>query len=348
VGPDPIVLEITNGFHEIGREIEMPKTVLAFAEQRNGTLKKTAFEVVCAAAGLANQGQMDVTAVLVGSGVKGLAEELGRFGASKVLLYDDENLANYTGECYSAALMHAVEQSDPGAVLFPASSMGKDLAPRVAAKIGTSLASDCVELKLDGDEFLAKKPIFAGKAYAWMQSSADTFVASLRPNVFTPSEQGAEAAIEKVDFKPGPDDLKVSVKEFEKTGGDFVELTEAETIVSGGRGMKEPENYKVIEELAGLLNGAVGASRAAVDAGWREHSDQVGQTGKTVTPTLYIACGISGAIQHLAGMSSSKVIVAINKDPEAPIFKVADYGIVGDLFEVLPALTEEIKKAVAS
>jgi electron transfer flavoprotein alpha subunit len=173
-----------------------------------------------------------------------------------------------------------------------------------------------------------------------------TFIATLRPNVFPAEEKGGEVAVEKADFAPSPDDLKVSLREVVKSAGEKAELTESEVIVSGGRGMKGPENFPVIEELASALNAAVGASRAAVDAGWREHSDQVGQTGKTVSPTLYIACGISGAIQHLAGMSSSKVIVAINKDPEAPIFKVADYGIVGDLFEVIPALTEEIKKTL--
>ncbi|MBU0753754.1 MAG: electron transfer flavoprotein subunit alpha/FixB family protein, partial [Planctomycetes bacterium] len=194
----------------------------------------------------------------------------------------------------------------------------------------------------------ARRPIFASKAYAWVESSGNCFFATLRPNVFTPSEKGGDAAVEKVDFKPDAGALKVSLKEFVQSGGDRIELTEAKIIVSGGRGMKGPENYKIIEELAEALRGAVGASRASVDAGWRPHADQVGQTGKTVAPTLYIACGISGAIQHLAGMSSSKVIVAVNKDPEAPIFKVADYGIVGDLFEVVPALTKAFKEMLES
>ena len=177
-----------------------------------------------------------------------------------------------------------------------------------------------------------------------MESSAPVFVATLRPNVFPAEESGGASQVEVLEFIPAPEDLRVTVKEKIKTQAERPELTESDIIVSGGRGMKGPENFKIIEELADTLHAAVGASRAAVDAGWREHSDQVGQTGKTVSPTLYIACGISGAIQHLAGMSSSKVIVAINKDPEAPIFNVADYGIVGDLFEVVPALTEEIKK----
>jgi electron transfer flavoprotein alpha subunit len=324
----------------------MSKAILAFAEQRNGNLRKTAFEVVSAAANLAGQNQGEVVALLIGSGVEGLAAELGKYGAAKVLVYDDAAFGDYTGEAYCAATADAVGRVDPCAVLFPNSALGKDLAPRAAAKAGTGLVADCVELKCEGDSFCARRPIFAGKAFAWTESAAPIFIASLRPNVFTPKESGGDAQAEKVDFTPAADDLKVKLKEFAKSGGDQVELTEAEIIVSGGRGMKGPENYNIIEDLAKAVNGAVGASRAAVDAGWRPHADQVGQTGKTVSPTLYIACGISGAIQHLAGMSSSKVIVAVNKDPEAPIFKLADYGIVGDLFEVVPALTEEFKKII--
>ncbi|MHC4944748.1 MAG: electron transfer flavoprotein subunit alpha/FixB family protein [Planctomycetota bacterium] len=324
----------------------MSNAILAFAEQRNGNLRKTAFEVVSAAAELASQKQGEVVALLIGSGVESLAAELGKYGAAKVLVYDDAAFGDYTGEAYGAAAANAVEKTAPCAALFPHSSLGKDLAPRAAAKAGTSLIADCVELKSEGDKFAARRPIFAGKAFAWTESSAGIFFASLRPNVFTPKESGGDAQAEKVDFTPDSGDLKVKLKEFAKTAGDRVELTEAEIIVSGGRGLKGPENYNIIEDLAQALRGAVGASRAAVDAGWRPHADQVGQTGKTVSPTVYIACGISGAIQHLAGMSSSKVIVAINKDPEAPIFKLADYGIVGDLFEVVPALTEEFRKVI--
>jgi electron transfer flavoprotein alpha subunit len=320
----------------------MSNTILAFAEQRNGKLRKAAYEVVSAAA----QAGGDVVALIIGSGVEGLAGELGKYGASKVLVCDNDAFKDYTGESYGAAASSAVQSVNPSAVLFPASTMGKDLAPRVAVRAGVSVASDCVELKDDGGKLTARRPIFAGKAFAWVEASAEPFMATLRPNVFMAKETGGDAAVEKLDFTPGADDLKVKVKEFTQSGGDKVLLTEAEIIVSGGRGMKGPENYNIIEELAAVLKGAVGASRASVDAGWRPHADQVGQTGKTVSPTLYIACGISGAIQHLAGMSSSKVIVAINKDPEAPIFKIADYGIVGDLFEVVPALTEELKKAL--
>jgi len=321
----------------------MSNIIAAFVEQKNGSLKKTAFEVVSAAADLAKESQMDIVAILIGSGVEGLAPELGKFGASKILVYDNENFQNYLGESYTAAMVHAVESISPTAVLFPASSMGKDLAPRVGAKLKTSVMTDCVELKAEGGQLIARRPIFASKAFAWMESGADMSIASLRPNVFTATEKPVDPTVEKVEFAPSTDDLKVTLKEAVVASGDKIELTEAEIIVSGGRGLKDPENYNILEDLANTLKGAVGASRAAVDAGWRPHSDQVGQTGKTVSPTLYIACGISGAIQHLAGMSSSKVIVAINKDPEAPIFKIADYGIVGDLFEIIPALNEELK-----
>jgi electron transfer flavoprotein alpha subunit len=323
----------------------MSNAILAFAEQRDGQFRKTAGEVVSAAADLAEKGQQEVVALVIGSGVEGLAGELGRYGAARVLVYDAEQLKDYTGMNYAAAVFDAVQKVDPSAVLFSASKMGKDLAPRVAAKAGASVASDCVEMKLEDGTITARRPIFAGKAYAWTVSSG-TFIATLRPNVFPAKEKDGTAALEKVDFSPAADEPKITLKEVIKAAGKKAELTESEIIVSGGRGMKGPENFNIIEELAQALNAAVGASRAVVDAGWREHADQVGQTGKTVTPNLYIACGISGAIQHLAGMSSSKVIVAINKDPEAPIFKLADYGIVGDVFEVVPALTEEIKKSV--
>ncbi|MFH2002292.1 MAG: electron transfer flavoprotein subunit alpha/FixB family protein [Planctomycetota bacterium] len=322
----------------------MSKTIVAFAEQRNGSLRKTAYEAVSAAATLAGQIQAEVTAVLIGSGIESLAVELGKFGASKVLVYDDAAFKNYIGEAYGAALWHACGQVGPCATLLCASTIGKDLAPRIAAKAGASVATDCLELKGDGGAILAKRPIFAGKTFSWVTTSAEMLIATLRPNVFTPSEKPVDVQVEKVGFTPNADDLKVTLKETMAAGADKIELTEAEIIVSGGRGMKGPENYGILEDLAKALRGAVGASRAAVDAGWRPHADQVGQTGKTVSPSLYFACGISGAIQHLAGMSSSKVIVAINKDPEAPIFSIADYGIVGDLFEVIPAITEEVKK----
>jgi electron transfer flavoprotein alpha subunit len=320
----------------------MSGVILAFAEQRNNAFRKPAFEVTSAAARLAAETGDEVVALLIGSGVEGMAADLGKYGASRVAFCDNEAFKDYNGETYAAAVCQAVEKYSPTLILFPASSLGKDLAPRIAPCIGAGMAADCIELKVEDGKYCARRPIFAGKVHAWISTATDRLIGTLRPNVFAAEEKGGEAAVERIDFTPS--EPKAILKEILQEASGKIELTEANIIVTGGRGMKGPENYGILEELATLLKGAVGASRAAVDAGWRPHSDQVGQTGKTVSPTLYIACGVSGAIQHLAGMSSSKYIVAINKDPDAPVFKVADYGIVGDLFEVVPAMIEEAKK----
>jgi electron transfer flavoprotein alpha subunit len=322
----------------------MSGVILAFAEQRNNEYRKPAYEVTSAAARLAKDTGGEAAAVVVGSGVEGMAAEIGKYGAARVAVCDSGELKDYTGELYAAAVCLAVEALKPTVILFPHSAMGKDLAPRVAACLGHGLAADCTEIKFEDGNVQARRPIFAGKVHAWIESKTDCFVATLRPNVFAAEELGGAGAAESVAFTPPGDGKHAVLKEIVQEASGKIELTEADIIVSGGRGMKGPENYKILEELAAALKGAVGASRASVDAGWRPHSDQVGQTGKTVSPTLYIACGISGAIQHLAGMSSSKFIVAINKDADAPIFKVADYGIVGDLFEIIPAMIEEAKK----
>ena len=225
-------------------------------------------------------------------------------------------------------------------------SREKDLSGRLAARLGAGMAQDCIEFSIEDSNLVAKRPIYAGKAYATVTFKGSPQIATARPNVFELNEPDESRSAEVIDAEFSLDDsqLKTRVAEFIQEAGGKVDLTEAEKIVSGGRGMKGPENYKILEELADLIDATVGASRSAVDSGWRPHSDQVGQTGKVVSPNLYIACGISGAIQHLAGMSTSKYIVAINKDPDAPIFQKADYGVVGDLFDVVPALTEEIKK----
>jgi len=323
----------------------MSGLILAFAEQRNKAFRKPAFEVVSAAASLAKASGGEAAALLVGAGIEGLAADLGKYGVSKVVVLDHEDLDAFNGELYAKAVCQAVEKMGPSTVLFPGSSQGKEIAPRVAAALAVGIAGDCTEMAIEDGKVIARRPIFAGKIHAWVESRSDILVATLRPNVFSIKETGGEAAIEKLDFTPPAEPVKAVLKEVLQEAGDKIELTEADIIVSGGRGLKGPENYKMLEELASALKGAtVGASRASVDAGWRPHSDQVGQTGKTVSPTLYIACGISGAIQHLAGMSSSKYIVAINKDADAPIFKIADYGVVGDLFEVVPAMIEEAKK----
>ncbi|HEU5320646.1 MAG TPA: electron transfer flavoprotein subunit alpha/FixB family protein, partial [Methylomirabilota bacterium] len=283
-----------------------------------------------------------VTAVLVGSGVEGLAADLAAHGADAVHLFDAPELALYATEPYGRALAQAVKDAQPAAVLVPFTAMGKDLAPRVAAQLEAGLVSDCVALSPKDGRLEARRPMYAGKAYATVRWREGLQMASLRPNVFA---LGARDEARKAEVKKGTVEAaaRARVTRVAASAGGKVELTEAQTIVSGGRGLKGPENFHLVESLAAAFGAAVGASRAVVDAGWVDHQYQVGQTGKTVSPTLYIACGISGAIQHLAGMSSSKVIVAVNKDPDAPIFKVANYGLVGDLFEILPKLTEAAK-----
>ncbi|MDZ7319829.1 MAG: electron transfer flavoprotein subunit alpha/FixB family protein [candidate division KSB1 bacterium] len=326
----------------------MAKAVMAIAEQRNGVFRKVTFEVVSEARRLADQLGSELVVVLLGSGMNGLSAELAHYGANKVLVGESDIFKNYSPEGFTRTILEATKKVDPEIILLPASTFGKDLGPRLAAHLGVGLATDCVKLKLENGRLFALRPMYAGKVLAEHELLATPQMASLRPNNFAvlPPDTSKTAVVEPLSVPVSAADLKAVVKEFVASGGGKIELTEANIIVSGGRGMKGPENYKILEDLASVLGAAVGASRSAVDAGWRPHSDQVGQTGKTVSPNLYIACGISGAIQHLAGMSSSKCIVAINKDPEAPIFQRADYGIVGDLFEVVPRLTEEFKKII--
>ena len=245
---------------------------------------------------------------------------------------------------YATVISEIAKRENAEIVLFSATAMGKDLAPRVAVRLNAGLATDCISLKVEGGDVIATRPIYAGKVLVDLKIQSAVKVFSLRPNVFpTVQSDSVNCNVESAAVEFADKDFETKVVEINQTVGKL-DVAEADIIVTGGRGMKGPEHFTIIEELAGLLGGAVGASRAVVDAGWRPHSEQVGQTGKTVSPTLYFAVGVSGAIQHLAGMSSSKYIVAINKDKEAPIFQVADYGIVGDAFEVLPAVTREVKK----
>ncbi len=318
-------------------------SVLVFAEQRDGRIRSVTQEVLGAATRIAAGFGNEVVAVLPCAADPGAAS-LGAAGASKVLVVTHEAFAAYDAAGYTRAVLAAVERVKPQVILFPASSLGKDLAPRVAARLQVGLASDCTALAVDGGRLVATRPVYAGKANQKLAFPNSPAIASLRPKLFAPGTTAAAGAVESfaVDFTPAAGRARV-VRTAAASGGK-VDLTESELIVSGGRGMKGPENFHLIEELAEALGATVGASRAVVDAGWRPHSEQVGQTGKTVSPKLYVAVGISGAIQHLAGMSSSRCIVAINKDPDAPIFKVADYGLVGDAFEVVPALTAAIKK----
>ncbi len=314
--------------------------ILVFVEQRNGVIRQASLQAVSEAH---RQAGGDVAAVLVGSGIGDAAAGLGAYGAAKVFVADDPNLALYSSEGYGEAVAKAVEAATPDAVFFAGTAMGRDLAPRVAAKLGVGALADVVALEKDGDQFVARRPVYSGKAFATVDSAgAKPQVISLRPNVFAAEETGGSAEVVALDGLSLA--IRAVVKELVDTGGGEIDVAEADIIVSGGRGLKGPENFALIRDLAEALGGAVGASRAAVDAGWIPHKHQVGQTGKVVSPSLYIAAGISGAIQHLAGMSSSKIIVAINKDPDAPIFKIADYGIVGDLFDVIPPMVEEVKK----
>jgi electron transfer flavoprotein alpha subunit len=327
----------------------MAQGILVFIEEREGKVKKTSLEALSAARKLADQMQESVTAVRIGGGE--ISVDLAQYGADKIMRVQNELLSAYSTEGYCAAVVQAAQQIEPRIILGAASSMGRDLLPRVAARLGVGLAQDCIEAHLVGDKQLeCIRPIYAGKASAKVRLLMNPAMATLRPNVFSLGTADPSRKAEMVDFTPElkPEQIRASVKSVQASAGQKVELTEANIIVSGGRGMKGPENFPIVEQLADALGGAMGASRAAVDAGWIDHQHQVGQTGKTVSPTLYVACGISGAIQHLAGMSSSKYIVAINKDPDAPIFNIADYGIVGDLFAVLPALTEEVKKLKSS
>jgi len=285
--------------------------------------------------------------VLLGSNIKDKAADFGHYGADKVLVADDPRLEPYTTDAYVAVISELVKANEAAVLIIGASVQGKDLSARLSGKLGVGMAQDCTAFSIEDGNLVAVRPIYAGKAYAkvtfensWPQ------LATARPNVMNINDPDTSKSAEVVDVSFTLDDsaLKTKVVDAIKDESGKVDLTEADKIISGGRGMKGPENYKILEDLADLIGASVGASRSAVDAGWRPHSDQVGQTGKVVSPNLYIACGISGAIQHLAGMSTSKVIVAINKDEEAPIFQKADYGVVADLFDAVPALTEEVKK----
>ncbi len=321
--------------------------ILTFAEQRDGTLRRASLEVVSEAKRLAEGLGGTVATVVVGPGTDSLASELASFGADTVHVFDDASYGDYATEAWAAAVTSVIAATSPSVVFFPMTALGKDLAPRVAAKADAGLASDCVALEIKDGRLSARRPMYAGKALATVEWVGEPQMASLRPNVFPLGTPDTSRTPEVVKGTADTSS-RAKVTAVEAAAQGKVELSEAQIIVSGGRGLKGPEHFSLITDLAEAMGAAVGASRAVVDAGWVDHQMQVGQTGKTVSPTLYVACGISGAIQHLAGMSSSKFIVAVNKDPDAPIFKVADYGILGDVFEVLPKLTEAAKAHVAS
>jgi len=320
--------------------------VLAITEQRDGALRKTSFEVVWAAHQLADAmgGKVDAL-VLGGPGVDAAGAALGGAGADRVLVAESAAFARNAPDGCAATAAAVVKAGGYGAVLVAATATGKDLAPRIAAALDAPLATDVTAVSFAGGKVTAMRPVYAGKAIQALTLDAPVAVVSVRPNTYVPGAAGKAGAVEKVQ---AVETSRVVVREVKAAAQGKLDVAEASVVVSGGRGLKGPEHFALIEGLAQAFGGAaVGASRAVVDAGWRPHAEQVGQTGKTVSPQLYVAVGISGAIQHLAGMKTAKVIVAINKDKDAPIFQVADYGIVGDLFEIVPRLTEEIAKAKA-
>ncbi|AFI29375.1 electron transfer flavoprotein subunit alpha [Bacillus sp. A053] len=320
----------------------MGKKVIVLGEIRDGELRNVTFEAI--AAGRTISGDGEVIGVLIGENVQSIAQELIHYGADKVLTAEDPKLKSYTADGYSQVMRGVIEQEKPDSVIFGHTAMGKDLSPKLAARLQTGLISDATDVSVTGGNVVFTRPIYSGKAFERVISTDPMIVATIRPNNIQALEKDTSrsGSIESVDVSLT--DLRTVIQEVVKKTADGVDLSEAKIIVAGGRGVKSKEGFQPLEELAEVLGAAVGASRGACDADYCDYALQIGQTGKVVTPDLYIACGISGAIQHLAGMSNSKVIVAINKDPEADIFKIADYGIVGDLFEVVPLLTEEFKQ----
>jgi electron transfer flavoprotein alpha subunit len=323
--------------------------ILVVIETREGKTKKSSLETLGEARRRASELGLRAAAAVVGAGLDCLDPDLFARGADTAYLLENPALAEYSAQGFAIALGALVAELKPAAVFMAATERGKDLAPRLAARLGVAVASDCIKVEAKDGRLQYTRPVYAGKAFLSVRLKATPQVATLRPNVFPLfSAPGAAGEVVKKAVALPDGAIKGRVVEVIKGAGEEIDVAEADVIVSGGRGMKSPENFALLKDLAAVIpRAAVGASRSAVDSGWIGHEHQVGQTGKTVSPSLYMAFGISGAIQHLAGMSSSKVIVAVNKDPEAPIFKVADYGIVGDLFQVIPALKDELKKALA-
>ncbi len=319
-------------------------SILAVLEQRNGVLRKVSYEIVTAARLLADTMGVTVDALVMGDGPVEGVDEVTTFGADRVLAADHQGFGLYQPDGYAATVAGAA--GGCSAIIFGATATGKDLAPRVAARLGVGYAAEITGCTVDGDHLVATRPVYGGKAVQTIRLTATPAVLSVRPNTVPLAESPKAGVVESVAV---PDfETRVTVTEVKAPADAALDVAEAPVVVAGGRGLKGPEHFKLIEDLAAAFgDAAVGSSRAVVDAGWQDHSTQVGQTGKTVSPNLYLAVGISGAVQHLAGMRTAKIIVAINKDADAPIFKVADYGIVGDLFEVLPRLTEEVKKLKA-
>ncbi|MDQ0220127.1 electron transfer flavoprotein subunit alpha/FixB family protein [Peribacillus cavernae] len=320
----------------------MARKVLVLGEVRDGTLRNVSFEAIGAASLAAEGGE--VIGVLIGENVSSFGNELIQYGADRVITVEDEKLKQYTSDGFTQGLLAVIDQEKPEGIFFGHTALGKDLAPRIAGKLNSGLISDVTAIDEAGGNLVFIRPIYSGKAFEKKIVADGLIFATIRPNNIEPLSKDDSRTGEVSSLSVEIKDLRAIIKDVVRKASEGVDLSEAKVIVAGGRGVKSEEGFDPLNELAKVLGGAVGASRGACDADYCDYSLQIGQTGKVVTPDLYIACGISGAIQHLAGMSNSKVIVAINKDPEANIFKVADYGIVGDLFEVVPMLTEEFKK----
>lgn len=320
----------------------MANKILVVGEIRDGEFRNVSFETIAAAKQISDGGE--IVGVVLGEAVSDLANQMIQYGADRVITVENDKLSHYTPEGFTQALQAVVEQETPGGILMGHTSIGRDLSPKLASRLKSGLVSDVVSLEVVGEEAIFTRPIYAGKAFEKVVVRDGLVFATLRPNNIPALEkdESRSGTVENLDVEIK--DLQTIIKEVVKNTATGIDLSEASVIVSGGRGMKGEENFKILDELAEVLGGAVGASRGACDAEYCDYALQIGQTGKVVTPDLYIAVGLSGAIQHVAGMSNSKVIVAINKDPEAEIFQIADYGIVGDLFDVIPKLTEEFKK----
>lgn len=328
----------------------MSKDILVFVEMRDDKIKKVTYELIAAARHLAEKTDGAIHIALLGDAIDSHADTLKEYATGSCYAVQNPALARYSTQGYASGLEAVISKSGAGVVLFGATSMGKDLSARVAAKTDAALFTDCTEMDIDGEVLTVKRPVYSGKVYAECVTVGDGLhMVSVRPNIYPPAGpvDGGSAEVVAVDLPVDAAAIKAMVKEIVSVSGARKDVTEAEIIVAGGRALKNADNFKLLEELADVLGGSVGASRAAVDAGFAPHSIQVGQTGKVVNPKLYFAIGISGAIQHLVGMRTSKVIVAVNKDANAPIFQKSDYGIVGDLFEILPLMTQEFKKLLA-
>ncbi|WP_332629142.1 electron transfer flavoprotein subunit alpha/FixB family protein [Halalkalibacter flavus] len=322
----------------------MAKKVLVIGEVRDGELRNVSFEAIAAGKTVANGGE--VVGVLLGRNVSGLSEEMAQYGVDRIVVVDHADLVSYSTDAYQQALLQVFDVENPEGVILGHTSIGKDVSPRLAMKLQAGLVSDAVSVELDGEDSVFTRPIYSGKAFEKKKVKEGVVFATIRPNNIAALEPDPARKADVSNLTVEIKDLRTTIKNVVRKATGGVDLSEANVVVAGGRGVKSKEGFEPLQELADLLGGAVGASRGACDADYCDYGLQIGQTGKVVTPDLYFAIGISGAIQHLAGMSNSKVIVAINKDPEAPIFEIADYGIVGDLFEIVPILTEELKNVL--